>query len=533
MENEKSLIENYLYIDYERSYKLKMNKHNYLTYLFEIVTKLNLSMEEFINENELLKQILSSCEEEKLFFDLFSFIQKIIVSVINENFSFVTKISDIISKFKESLEAHFYKYEDFFPELKKFGNLLTELNSYQNNFDESAKKAELFTINFLKRKLLNQKVNLNEYDEKEKLKKTTKEGLEKYKFKIIDVNKELNILYQKQENILNVSKELETNFNKYYFDLIDGCNEYIKNIINKISNEDENIENIKNSIKTGNNISRYDLKNYHKKDVIFIQYHSPIKFDNFTDGTIFSAYFLANNEMKDIIGDYREFEFEEENKKSEIAEDLTKILNLDDKMTDKDQEKILELVENDTGINIFIVVLNKLRTTGFFKKSELFINFISKILNIILESAEKNNNYDQAKYCIILSETFYYSDMDKKKTYIIDLIQKNKWLKSSKFWRGFMDIQIKKELEKFSKSTKKILSDILFNQLLTYNNNMKNFHVDDRIIIKIIDEFLEKYNYLDEESYKNLFNLISNMEEAEKLRKEYKENPDLENQLYG
>ena len=216
MENDKSLIENYLYIDYERSYKLKMNRHNYLTFLFEIITKLNLSMGEFINENELLKQILSSCEEEKLFFGLFSYVQKILESVIKENFSFVNKISDITSKLKESLETSFYKYEDFFPELKRFGNLMTELNKYRNNFDESAKKAELFTINFLKRKLLNQKVNLNDYDEKEKLKKITKESLEKYKFIIIDVNKELNILYQKQDNILNITKELETNFNKYY-----------------------------------------------------------------------------------------------------------------------------------------------------------------------------------------------------------------------------------------------------------------------------------------------------------------------------
>ena len=91
---------------------------------------------------------------------------------------------------------------------------------------------------------------------------------------------------------------------------------------------------------------------------------------------IFSAYFLANNEMKDIIGDYREFEFEKENEKSEMAEDLMKILNLDDKMTDKDQQKILELVENDTGINIFIAVLNKLRKMGFLRN----LNYLSILL---------------------------------------------------------------------------------------------------------------------------------------------------------
>ena len=46
--------------------------------------------------------------------------------------------------------------------------------------------------------------------------------------------------------------------------------------------------------------------------------------------------------------------------------------------------------------------------------------------------------------------------------------------------------------------------------------------MDNRVIIKIIDEFLEKHNFLDEESYKNLFNLISNIEEVKNLERNIK-----------
>ena len=63
---------------------------------------------------------------------------------------------------------------------------------------------------------------------------------------------------------------------------------------------------------------------------------------------------------------------------------------------------------------------------------------------------------------------------------------------------------------------------------------MRELELDIRIIIKIVDEFLENYNYLNEESYNTLFTIISSdKKEIEKYRKEYKENPNLENELYN
>ena len=63
---------------------------------------------------------------------------------------------------------------------------------------------------------------------------------------------------------------------------------------------------------------------------------------------------------------------------------------------------------------------------------------------------------------------------------------------------------------------------------------MKRYEIDIRIIIKIFDEVSEKYKYLNEESYFTIFSVLSNdIKIIEEYRKEYKNNPDLEKQLYN
>jgi hypothetical protein len=79
------------------------------------------------------------------------------------------------------------------------------------------------------------------------------------------------------------------------------------------------------------------------------------------------------------------------------------------------------------------------------------------------------------------------------------------------------------------------LGDVVFSQLLTYANNMKNFEIDIRVIIKIIDEFIDKYKNVSDINKKTIYEMIlqgkegeeGNMDDLEKLRKEY--DPSLEN----
>ena len=84
--------------------------------------------------------------------------------------------------------------------------------------------------------------------------------------------------------------------------------------------------------------------------------------------------------------------------------------------------------------------------------------------------------------------------------------------------------------EKNEKSRER-LSNFCFSQLLPYSNNMVEFFLDNRIVVKIIDEFVEKY-HVQKEFADSIYGVVnSNPEEIEKIRQEYKNNPNIENEL--
>ena len=55
--------------------------------------------------------------------------------------------------------------------------------------------------------------------------------------------------------------------------------------------------------------------------------------------------------------------------------------------------------------------------------------------------------------------------------------------------------------------------------------------MDDRIVVRIIDEFIEKY-HVQKEFADSIYTVVSsNPEEIERLRQEYNNNPNIENEL--
>jgi hypothetical protein len=77
---------------------------------------------------------------------------------------------------------------------------------------------------------------------------------------------------------------------------------------------------------------------------------------------------------------------------------------------------------------------------------------------------------------------------------------------------------------------KEKLNEAVFSQLITYGSNMRDFDLDKRVILKILEEFFVKYNYLTEANIKNIYTVLSEEpDEIERLRKEY--NTSLESEL--
>ena len=188
------------------------------------------------------------------------------------------------------------------------------------------------------------------------------------------------------------------------------------------------------------------------------------------------------------------------------------------------------------------IVLSQLRTNSTFHRPKTFIQVFGKAFNKMINMANKNEIYDYVKNCIILSQTYFYDegeDKDKKKKYLFEEIKSNKILNNSHFWRGFIDSMLKLEFDRFKVNhaypdydiekgenipdrIKRKLDEIVFSQLLSFITNLNDFEIDKRVILKIADEFIQKYKYLSESNIESVYQIISKeKDDLEKLRKEY------------
>jgi hypothetical protein len=159
-------------------------------------------------------------------------------------------------------------------------------------------------------------------------------------------------------------------------------------------------------------------------------------------------------------------------------------------------------------------MLSKQRIKGRYKRSKKLIDDLSDILKKILEIDEREKNYEEAKNCIILSQTYYYEieKEDKKlyKYYLFNHIKHNKWLNSIEFWENLVVTMVEIEMKNSEKSIKKYnlgekhkksaINNISFSQLLTYSQNMLEIGINKEDVIFMVKKFIDKYEISNEYS---------------------------------
>ena len=301
------------------------------------------------------------------------------------------------------------------------------------------------------------------------------------------------------------------------------------------------IDKFKNNINVEKDIRQLIIDytgNEKPEEVIpFINFPSTIDFDKSDNNETFKIYTQSIEFIKEKIEDeYPNYDEQLEIDKNDLREITYKIF------TDysKDLEnKILKYTKNTKTHHFFLILLSKLRTNNRFEQNTDIIDLLGKILLNILDVAEKNKNYDNAKNCIILSQTFF-CEKNKEKYYLFEKIRNHKWIKSNDFWFNFIDKMIDQEIDRFvvihpevtkekiltgsediSEKMKYKISELLFSQLLPYVNNMNEFKLGLKNIVLITESFCQKYNFLGEEHKASIFGLLSDKkEEIEKIRKE-------------
>lgn len=198
------------------------------------------------------------------------------------------------------------------------------------------------------------------------------------------------------------------------------------------------------------------------------------------------------------------FDIEKEKQKLEIRQLSNTVFKTNVAFSQEKKQQLIDVIKDREKRIIFLYELNRQRTIGKFAREEKLISDLNEILNEILNISEQEKDYDSAKNCIILSQTFFY-EKEGVKHYLFESISGNNWLKSTDFWYGVIDYMIKKEFARNETSNKEIISketeeerkkrvsNIAFSQVLPYTNNMLEFKMDKDIILQVIDKYVQEY----------------------------------------
>ena len=557
-----------LWNKYQIIHKRYKRKCEYFENAIDIFSRLSGSLKDHqkVINNILFKNLILFPEQDFTQANALNSIKKLLeleFTQINNNLELLKKtLIDQFKKHKEDSrliekEAH----AQFLKILAKYNDSKTLMEKYRNKYHQAVKVAESSLRTSKTMKVKNVDISQESHLTIQKLEDKAKELLleakkyyDKYSNSVKEVNKNREESIEKQSNLLKLYQNLE---------LKDG--EYLINIlglmINRLKEENEakkniliEMEQIINAIDLNKDkealIKIYNSEEKPDELVNLVQYEPQIDFEKGNNPDEYKINHEIIVAMKSVIPDLMpNFDIEKENRKQEMRELSKKIFAINVAFTDDEKKKLMEYLQEKWSQNYFLIYLSKQRTNGRFARSQKLVNDLAEILTLILQTSEQEKDYEAARNCMILSQTYYYEEKDKdgnvKKKYLLEFILTYKWLRAPEFWRGLIEKMVLLETKKYADSnpnepslfdesnekSRERLSNLCFSQLLPYSNNMREFYMDDRIIVRIIDEFVQKY-HVQKEFADSIYGVVnSNPEEIEKLRQEYNNNPNIENEL--
>ena len=348
----------------------------------------------------------------------------------------------------------------------------------------------------------------------------------------------------KQKHLLFTYQDIEEEIGRININISNMFFSNLKFQKEFIEEKKNEIENIKNNINTKKDVKQLiiDYKGGQKPEEIFpfVSFPSVIDFDKCVEDKDFYINISTIEFIQTIIKEeYPKYNRIIEEKKNEM-----RIVTYDIfyKYNSESEKNLLKYLESQETHKYFLILLNKLGIKKFQQSSQL-INLLGVILNKILDRAEEEKNYENVKNCIILSQKFYYYE-NNENCYLLDKIRNHKWIITSDFWFDLIDKMISQEIDKFityhpeitkdiilnnpvkmSDKIKFKLSELLFSQMLPYAKNMTEFKLPLKTIVEIIENFCQKYNYLNDKHKESIYGIISdNRDEIENLRKECNKN---------
>ena len=386
-----------------------------------------------------------------------------------------------------------------------------------------------------------------------------------------EINKEIKILKNKEDTFLqkdsiklktfvdfnNNIEEYKANFKNSIFLLIkifklsiDSFSKYFKNLFNY---QDKNASN-KEEKKTNKKELFIEYESIINKNLIKIN-HDTIKSSMAqTKPKNYSIKILENkknNIIKEICDALQKEGYEIDSNISLDQKDISyvtnklnnfSLLNKDNYFSKKDEEKklISDLIEkmfskggdnqksleeesqklskyfeeNKNYCKYFLSILeNKKNNSNVALSSELF-DIFTKMFLLISDMIIKEKDFDLQNSLLILSQTFYKSEGDKK-IFIFNTIKSHELFQKEENWLNYIKYEIEEKINDKNKSQNesnkddinKIKNEIILSQITNLIPIMKNFDLDNQKLVNIINSIINFYTILTPDTKEQLMKL--------------------------
>ena len=534
---------------YDSLQDLIISKKQYYTHIHNSIINLSTCLNEFQIRISNLNYNLDNIEfpkEETNIHNLIKSIHKRILEKFKENIKTLDDINTHFTKYIDDLKTEIKIYKEYKDIYIKLDDEKIKLKKNEETYHDTGKKNESKIIQFVDRNIQ----NINQIEQSEELMDElaqltfpTSLSYQIYEKSLNDVNNLVATYNQKHCKYFNYLPEILAKDEVFYYNLINTYVTLLKKENKKINEEIKKFEDANNIEKKENKsemkklIEKYEKNKIEEKMKKFIQYPTNILFTDCKNKKQFEVYFKSVDIIKKYVNKkiFPDYKYEDELNNFKMSELIRKLFsNKSEEINTNLKDTFNDLIENPSLYNTLFIILSKLRTNGTFSQSKALISLLGEGFEKVLINSKKNKLYENAKNIIILSQTYYYEDEKKEKIYIFEFIKNNKWLKTAKFWRNFINYMLDNDLKRFDKINEKDnfkLGEVVFSNLLTFASNMKSFEIDKRIIIKILDELFDKYNYVSEQNKQIIYQMIIQTneddvninEELIRLRKEYDE----------
>ena len=435
----------------------------------------------------------------------------------------------VIEPLVKSIDEKYIKEKELYNNYNKikniYNNAKTNLEKSRKEFESNAKICEKNILSFVQLKSYDMH-SANDIPKIEERMNLSIANVKTFEDKYYQCYEEAN---KARENEINKQKELlkyYQDIDKDFYSKINRIIIFIVPMIKKMYGSIlQSLEGLEEACKKVN--IQQDINNFienNKSDILpdkqipFIPYYPEASIDlnkiTGNDRKDIENLDINYNVILKLYENFRDIrkdlDMEEEKKKYRLRFLCSKIFKIGPGVEFKQEDKneLISFLNKKEYKSYFIITLSKQRTKGRYKRSETLLKDLSEILLYILDESEKEKDYDGAKNCLILSQTFYYEKLkgkDKKKIYLFNYIKNNKWLKSLEFWEGLTDYMIQNEIKKtedINKNNNYIedevqfknrVSNVAFSQVLSYSNSMIDLLFNKEDILKLADIFIKKY----------------------------------------